>query len=132
MRIQWGKDLGIPAGVGVADVLVALWDEKRIAQNPAAMAYEPVFSLVAAVGGFAMQGMNWFPNIGEVIAHSATPLLVRNAYSWAKSQTWWPNGLQSARGQRFAMPAAVPVQRTVGYGYPAPTDKPEFNVTPAS
>ncbi len=131
-RINWGKDLGIPVGVGVADVLVAVWDEKRIAANPTSMAYEPIFSLVAAAGGFGMMAGNFYGNVGEVIAHSATPLLVRNAYAWAKSQTWWPSGLSTRRAYAQAVPAGAPVQRmrSMRYGFPAQTDKPEFGFPP--
>lgn len=129
-RINWGMDLGIPLGVGVADVLIAWWDDKRLAQNPASMQFEPIFGPVAAIAGYGMMAANWQPEIGEVVAHSSVPLAVRSAWAWAKNQSWFPGGGTAGATRRAAVPVhATPVQRSrsVSYGYPASVPSPEFN-----
>jgi hypothetical protein len=132
MKPKWGMDLGIPVGVGVADVAIAWWDERRIAQSATAMPFEPIFGPVAAVAGYGMMLGNWYPAVGEVIAHSAVPLAIRSIWAWAKTQTWFPAGMRMQYAQRAAAPVmAQPVQRGVRYGYPAQPDKPEFSAPPA-
>jgi len=132
-KINVGMDVGIPLGVGVVDVVVAWWDEKRIAQNAAAMPFEPIFGPVAAMAGIGMMAGNFYAGAGQVITHSSLPLAVRSVWSWAKGQGWF-GGVTQRFASRAAMPqmaqAASPMRR-VGYGYPAPSEKPEFSFPPA-
>lgn len=132
-KINVGQDVGIPLGVGVADVVIAWWDEKRLAQNAAVMPFEPIFGPVAAMAGIGMMVGNFYAGAGQVIVHSSLPLAVRSVWAWAKGQGWFTGGAQRL-ASRAAMPqmamAASPMRR-VGYGYPAPSEKSEFANPPA-
>jgi hypothetical protein len=128
-KIAWGNDVGIPLGVGVANVLLGVWDEKRVAQNPTAFQFEPIFGPIATIAGIGMMAGNFWPAQGQVIAHAAMPLLVRAAYTWAKQQQWF--GGVSRNTRRLATPAPATPVGGVRYGYPAPPQKPEFANAPA-
>jgi hypothetical protein len=131
MKMRIGTDVGIPLGVGVADVLLAWMDERRVATNPAAFQFEPIFGPVAALAGVGMMmGDFWAPQ-GQVIAHAGMPLAVRSIYTWARQQGWLGGGASRRVYRTASTPTpAAPVGR-VGYGYPAPAEKPQFAYQPA-
>lgn len=131
MKINFGSDVGIPLGVGAADVLLSYIDEKRIGTDPNAFQFEPLLGPVGSVAGIGMMAAGYWPESGQVIAHASMPLAVRAIYSWAKQQGWFSTGVSRTARRATAVPAGTgsPV-RSVGWGYPAPSQKPEFSSTP--
>ena len=69
---------GISVGVGVVDEVAEAWDEKEGRTEPFRTATD-IWRLLGALGGYALQiFMPKQARIGEALALSATPLLVKS------------------------------------------------------
>jgi hypothetical protein len=133
MGIKWEK-VGISAGVGVIDEVIErqdrkyLTDAKRTAiekENHAKpfRSYGDIARLALALGGLAVQqfGPNKYDYMGEAIALSATPLLVKSIAKAAMPL----EASQKVMGEAFNF---VP-RRRVAYGvhaYESPDATPQM------
>lgn len=128
-KINWLNDVGIPVIVGGADIGLSWWDEKRLATTPTATRFEPWLGIVGTVGGIGMMMADLWPDKAQVVAHAAIPMATKTIYDWIKSRM--TPATTAARQFAAARPVAMPpamAGRSVGY--PAPSNKPEFQIQP--
>lgn len=118
MRIDWLKDVGVPVAVGGAAIGLSYWDEKRLAVDPAAMRYQPLLGVVAAVGGIGMMMGNMATDYAQPMAHAALPMATQSIYGWIKEAMATAGTTSARRVARAGTVGRIARPRGVTYGFP--------------
>lgn len=82
-RIRILEDIGVPVGVGLADVALQAYDDSQPAE---AFKIEPLLGTVGSVLAGVGVTMGIAPNLSTPLLHACLPMGTKGIYTWIKSQ----------------------------------------------
>lgn len=85
VRINLMSDYGVPAAVGVGELMLRAIDRARLKSNPAALEIEPFVPYMVGIGGTAARMLGFLPRHDEKLrmaVAAAMPGLVTGMYEW--------------------------------------------------
>lgn len=116
--INWVKDYGVPAAVGLGELGLKAWDRSRLQKDVTAIEYEPLFPYALAIAGTGARMFNALPKHDEMIkmaVAASLPRVITGIYDWATTAAGASKGymLAPSTPKPAVTPAKAPAKAPV-------------------